>query len=129
MENRKVKIKITTLSTGNPISVIKGEGSFRSKESKALLSLTHDDGSKTAFIITDNRILLSRTADVYSFKIPITAGEKTNGITGEESTFTVLGKVTEFETDNKGGRVFVSYTLPNLTDTPTEFKVEGEFKF
>lgn len=129
MENRKVKIKITTLSTGNPVSVIKGEGGFRSQSGKALLSLTHDDGSKTAFIITENRILLSRTADVYSFKIPITAGEKTNGITGEESTFTVLGKVAEFETDNKGGRIFVNYTLPDLSDTPTEFKVDTEFEF
>lgn len=129
MEKRKVRIKITTVSTGNPVNVIKGEGFFQSQDKKALLSLTHNDGSKTAFIITENRILLSRTADVYSFKIPVTAEEKTLGITGEESTFTVLGKKAEFETSKKGGRISVHYTLPDLSDTPGEFKVETEFEF
>ena len=126
---KKIRIKITTVSSSNPVSVLKGEGSFRSKDNKTLITHTDKDNSKTSVIITDGKILLSRKAELYSLKIPVRSEQETLGIMGEENTFKVIGKTSSYEVDNFGGRVYLEYTLPDLSDEPTDFKIDIEFKF
>ena len=128
MENR-IKLKITTISSSNPVNVIKGEGVFRQKDGKTLVTHQDSDGNKTSFIITDGRILLTRKSPFYQLKIPVTKGEKLHGIMGEESVFTVIGKEACFEVDKKCGRIYVEYTLPDLSDEVTDFKIDAEFEF
>ncbi len=129
MENKKIKLKITTISSSNPVSVIKGEGSFKRKDEKTLITFTDSENVKTSFIITENRIMLSRTSSLYSLKIPVSQGEKMLGIMGEENTFTVIGKKAEFLTHKTGGSLSAHYCLPDLSDEPTDFEVEVEFTF
>lgn len=126
---KKIKIKITSLSTGNPVNVIKGEGIFREKDGRVLITHTDGESNKTSMIITDGKILLIRRSPFYTLKIPVKSGEKLLGIMGEESTFTVNGKTADYKIDNKCGRVYLEYTLPDLSDEVTDFKVEAEFEF
>ena len=125
---KKVKLKITSISTGNPVNVIKGVGTFKEKDGRVLITHT-DEENKTSMIITEDKILLIRRSPLYQLKIPVRANEKTLGIMGEENTFTVLCKVAEYKCDKNRGRVYLEYTLPDLSDEPTDFKVEAEFEF
>ncbi len=126
---KKIRLKITSISTGNPVNVIKGEGAFREKDGRVLITHSDNEGNKTSMIITEDKILLIRRSPYYELKVPVRAGEKSQGIMGEENTFTVLGKTALFKHDNKRGRVYLEYTLPDLSDESTDFKVELEFEF
>ena len=129
MEDKKIKIKITTISTCNPVSVIKAVGSFRSKDGKTLISCVDNEGVKTSFIITDSGISLSRSSQMYSLKIPVRAEQITKGMMGDENTFEVIGKVAEFTCSKADARVYLEYNLPDLSDEPMDFKVEAEIQF
>ena len=129
MENKKIKLKITTISSTSPVSVIKGEGFFRNKDGRTLITFTDSEDIKTSFIITENRIMLFRTSSLYTLKIPVVKGEKLLGIMGKENTFTVIGKKAEFFTHKTGGNISAHYNLPDLSDEPTDFEVEVEFTF
>ena len=129
MEDKRIKIKITTISTGNPVSDIKEEGTFRSKDGKTLISCVDKEGVKTSFIITDSGISLSRSSQMYSLKIPVREEQITKGMMGDENTFEVIGKTVEFSCFSKGARVYLEYNLPDLSDTPMDFKVEAEIQF
>lgn len=126
---KKIKIKITSLSTDNPVNVIKGEGTYREQGGKVLITHTDDDSNKTSMIITKERIMLIRRSPLYTLKIPVIKGKKLSGIMGEESIFTVIGKEAEFERNNKEGRAYIEYTLPDLSEKSTNFKIEAEFEF
>lgn len=126
---KKIKLKITTISTGNPVSVIKGEGTYREKDGRVLITQIDGENNKTAFIITEEKIMLIRRSPYYQLKIPVKANEETNGIMGEENIFTVLGKTALFEKSKKSGRAYLEYTLPDLSDESADFKVELEFEF
>ena len=129
MEKQTVKLKITTISTGNPVNVIKGTGYFREKDGRILITHTDNKNVKTAFMITNDRITLSRSAELYSLKVPVKSGEALLGIMGEENTFSVIGKTAEYERFKTGGKIFLEYTLPDLSDISMDFKVEAEFSF
>lgn len=129
MENKKIKLKITTISSSSPVSVLKGEGVFKSKDGRTLITFTDSEQTKTSFIITENKIMLSRQSSIYSLKIPVVENEKLLGIMGEENTFTVIGKKAEFITHKSGGNISAHYHLPDLSDEPTDFEVEVEFTF
>ena len=126
---KKIKIKITSISTDNPVNVIKGVGSYREKDGKVLITHTDDEGNKTSMIITEGKILLIRRSPIYTLKVPVKPQEELLGLMGEESTFTVIGKVAEFEKNDKRGRVHLEYTLPDLAEKSTDFKIEAEFSF
>ena len=129
MEKNNIKIKITTVSSNNPVNVIKGSGVLREGNGKSLLTHTDNENTKTSVIITDDKVLLCRSSNLYSLKIPVKQGETLLGIMGEESTFTVIGKTTEYARDNKGGNIEIEYTLPDLSDEALNFKVTIDFKF
>lgn len=129
MEKNNIKIKITTISTGNPVSVIKGNGVFREKNGKVLINHIDEENNKTAVIITDEKMLLSRSSEMYSYKIPIKAGETLQGLIGEEQTFTVVGKHSAFNKHKKGGNIEIEYTLPDLADESMDFKVNIDFEY
>lgn len=126
---KKIKFKLTTISTDNPVNVIKGEGVYREKDGRVLITHVDKEENKTSMIITEGKVLLIRRSPLYQLKIPVRAGEELLGIMGEESTFTVIGKIMEFEKDNKRGRVYLEYNLPDLSEKPTDFRVEAEFEF
>lgn len=128
MEN-KIKLKLTTISSANPVNVIKGEGIFREKDGKVLITHTDDEQNKTSFIITEDKIILSRKSPFYELKMPVKQNETLLGMMGDEATFSVIGKVAEYSIDNKRGRVYLEYTLPDLSEQSTDFKVELEFEF
>lgn len=129
MEKNNIKIKITTVSSNNPVNVIKGSGVLREGNGKSLLTHTDNENTKTSVIITDDKVLLCRSSNLYSLKIPVKQGETLLGIMGEESTFTVIGKTAEYTRDNKGGNIEIEYTLPDLADEALDFKVTIDFKF
>ena len=129
MEKNNIKIKITTVSSNNPVNVIKGSGVLREGNGKSLLTHTDNENTKTSVIITDDKVLLCRSSNLYSLKIPVKQGETLLGIMGEESTFTVIGKTAEYTRDNKGGNIEIEYTLPDLSDEALNFKVTIDFKF
>ena len=126
---KKIKLKITTISSNNPVNVLKGEGVYYEKDGKILIKHIDKEGNMTSMIITDEKILLSRKSQYYQRKIPIRENEKTLGIMGEESTFTVLGKTACFHKDEKRGSVKLEYTLPDLSDEVTHFNIDAEFEF
>ena len=128
MEN-KIKLKLTTISSASPVNVIKGEGVFRKKDEKILISHIDDEQNKTSLIITEDKIMLSRKSPFYELKMPVKQGETLLGIMGDEATFSVIGKVAEYSIDKKRGRVYLEYTLPDLSEQSTDFKVELEFEF
>ena len=126
---KKIKIKITSISTENPVNVIKGVGSYREKDGKVLITHTDGENNKTSMIITEGRVLLIRRSPFYTLKIPVEPQEKLLGLMGEENTFTVIGKTAEFQKNDKYGRVYLEYTLPDLAEKSTDFKIEAEFSF
>ncbi|MGN0174075.1 MAG: hypothetical protein ACI39F_06510 [Acutalibacteraceae bacterium] len=129
MEKNNIKIKITTVSSNNPVNVIKGSGVLREGNGKSLLTHTDNENTKTSVIITEDKVLLCRSSNLYSLKIPVKQGETLLGIMGEESTFTVIGKTAEYTRDNKGGNIEIEYNLPDLADEALDFKVTIDFKF
>ena len=126
---KRIKLKLTTISSANPVNVIKGEGLFKQKDAKILITHTDDEQNRTSFIIVDDKITLTRKSPFYELKMPVKQGETLLGIMGEESTFSVIGKGVSYDIQNKHGRVYLEYTLPDLSEQSTDFKVELEFEF
>lgn len=126
---KKIKLKLTTISSTNPVNVIKGEGFFREMNGKILITHTDSEQTKTSFIITDEKIILSRKSPFYELKMPVKQNETLLGIMGDEATFSVVGKQAEYEFNNKYGKVYLEYTLPDLSEQSTDFKVDLEFEF
>ena len=126
---KKIKSKLTTISSANPVNVIKGEGIFRENNGKILITYIDEEQNKTSFIITDEKIILSRKSPFYELKMPVKQGETLLGIMGDESTFSVVGKLAEYNIESKRGSVYLEYTLPDLSEQSTDFKIDLEFEF
>ena len=126
---KKIKLKLTTISSANPVSVIKGEGFFKEKNGKILITHTDENENKTSIMITDEKIILSRKSPFYELNMPVKQGETLLGIMGDETTFSVVGIKAEYEINNKYGNVYLEYTLPDLAEQSTDFKIDLEFEF
>ena len=126
---KKIKLKLTTISTANPVNVIKGEGFFKEKDGKILITHTDEEQNKTAIMIVDDKITLSRKSQFYELKMPVKENETLLGIMGDENTFSVVGKVAKYEFGDKFGNVYLEYTLPDLSEESTDFKIDLEFEF
>ena len=126
---KKIKLKLTTISSANPVNVIKGEGFFREKDGKILITHIDNEQNKTSIIITDEKIILTRKSPFYELKMPVKEGETLLGIMGDESTFSVVGKVAKYNIENKHGSIYLEYTLPDLSEQSTDFKIDLEFEF
>ena len=126
---KKIKLKLTTISSANPVNVIKGEGIFRENNGKILITHIDEEQNKTSFIITDEKIILSRKSPFYELKMPVKQGETLLGIMGDETTFSVVGTKAEYEINERQGNVYLEYTLPDLSEQSTDFKIDLEFEF
>ena len=126
---KKIKLKLTTNSSANPVNVIKGEGFFKEKDGKILITHTDENENKTSIMITDEKIILSRKSPFYELKMPVKKGETLLGIMGDETTFSVVGTKAEYEINERQGNVYLEYTLPDLSEQSTDFKIDLEFEF
>lgn len=126
---KKIKLKLTTISSASPVNVIKGEGVFKEKDGKILITHIDKSENKTSIMITDEKIILSRKSPFYELKMPVKQGETLLGIMGDETTFSVVGTKAEYETNERQGNVYLEYTLPDLSEQSTDFKIDLEFEF